>query len=63
MASERRRDNPSQQAQQQRLAAALRANMKRRKAQARARAQNADTGTPHDSAGIVPEIAPDKPKG
>jgi hypothetical protein len=48
-----------------RLRAALRENLKRRKSQARGRSQaGADgTGAPHDSAGFVPEIAPDKPKG
>jgi len=48
-----------------RLRAALRENLKRRKSQAKGRAQaGADgAGAPHDSAGFVPEIAPDKPKG
>ena len=52
MTGARQRDNPGQKARAQRLAAALRANIKRRKAQARARAQ-AEEGAPHDSAGIV----------
>jgi len=40
---------------EQRLRAALRENLKRRKAQARGRAQNSgETAEPHDSAGIVP---------
>jgi hypothetical protein len=49
--------NPSRTARAKRLAAALRQNMKRRKAQARGRAQmqNADSGASHDSAGFVPE--------
>ena len=43
-------------AAQQRLATALRDNLKRRKAQAKGRATGAATdriGTPHDSAGIA----------
>jgi hypothetical protein len=41
---------------EQRLQAALRENLKRRKAQARGRAQNSgETAEPHDSAGIVPD--------
>jgi hypothetical protein len=48
-------DNPARQARERRLKAALRANMKRRKAQARARAQTLETGSSHDSAGIVPD--------
>jgi hypothetical protein len=57
----RKVQNPSRIARTKRLAAALRQNMKRRKAQARGRAQvqNADAGASHDSAGIVPE----RPKG
>ena len=44
---------------QDRLRAALRENLKRRKAQARGReADKQPRGTPHDSAGFVP----DKPK-
>ena len=42
-------------AQQQRLSAALRENLKRRKAQAKGRAATAEQGTPHDSAGIGPD--------
>ena len=45
---------------QDRLRAALRENLKRRKAQARGReAERPSRGAPHDSAGFVP----DKPKG
>jgi hypothetical protein len=46
--------------QQRRLSAALRENLKRRKAQAKGRAAPAENrpGEPHDSAGI----AEDKPK-
>jgi hypothetical protein len=41
---------------EQRLQAALRENLKRRKAQARGRAENRDEAVePHDSAGIVAE--------
>ena len=49
----------------ERLKAALRDNLKRRKAQAKARAQAAAQAArpEHDSAGITPEIAPHKPKG
>jgi hypothetical protein len=47
----------------ERLRAALRDNLKRRKAQVKARAQAAAKATEHDSAGIAPEIAPAKPKG
>jgi len=43
----------------ERLKTALRDNLKRRKAQMKARAQAAK----HDSAGIAQEIADDKPKG
>jgi hypothetical protein len=39
---------------ERRLQAALRENLKRRKAQARGRAENSDA-EPHDSAGIVPD--------
>ena len=54
MTNTRQRDNPSQKARAQRLAASLRANIKRRKAQARGRAAAEDeAGVPHDSAGIV----------
>jgi hypothetical protein len=47
----------------ERLKAALRDNLKRRKAQAKARAQGLAQVAEHDSAGITPEIAPHKPKG
>ena len=44
------------QRREQRLEAALRENLKRRKAQIRGRAKHHDESTePHDSAGIVPE--------
>ena len=43
----------------ERLKAALRDNLKRRKAQAKARGG----AVQHDSAGIAPEIARDRPKG
>ena len=48
---------PSEKAlREQRLQAALRENLKRRKAQARGRAGNrAEPVEPHDSAGIVPD--------
>ncbi len=46
----------------ERLKAALRDNLKRRKAQAKARSQAA-SGARHDSAGIDAEIAHDKSKG
>ena len=38
---------------EQRLQAALRENLKRRKRQARGRAETQDSGEPHDSAGIA----------
>ena len=47
----------------ERLKAALRDNLKRRKAQVKARAQGLAKAAEHDSAGITPEIAPHKPKG
>jgi hypothetical protein len=47
----------------ERLKAALRDNLKRRKAQAKARAQATAKAGEHDSAGIAPEIASHKPKG
>ncbi len=47
----------------ERLKAALRDNLKRRKAQAKARSHAATSGARHDSARIGPEIARDKPKG
>jgi hypothetical protein len=40
---------------ERRLQAALRENLKRRKAQARGRAENDDPAEPHDSAGITGE--------
>jgi len=43
------------QAAQRRLAAALRDNLKRRKAQARGRKEERTGGWPHDSAGIDAE--------
>ncbi len=48
------RPKPSEKAlREQRLQAALRENLKRRKAQARGRAERQeDAGEPHDSAGI-----------
>jgi hypothetical protein len=45
----------------ERLKAALRDNLKRRKAQERARAR--PSANEHDSAGIGPEIAEHRPKG
>jgi hypothetical protein len=52
-------DRPKSQqkaAQQQRLSAALRENLKRRKAQAKGRAAAVEQGAPpHDSAGIAPD--------
>jgi len=47
----------------ERLKAALRENLKRRRTQAKARAQAAAQVDEHDSAGISHEIAPNKPKG
>ena len=45
---------PEKALREQRLQAALRENLKRRKAQARGRADNRDQpGEPHDSAGIA----------
>ena len=41
------------QMREQRLRAALRENLKRRKAQARGRTEHRGTMEPHDSAGIV----------
>ena len=40
---------------EQRLQAALRENLKRRKLQARGRAEQREGAEPHDSAGIVPD--------
>jgi hypothetical protein len=47
----------------ERLRAALRDNLKRRKAQVKARSQAAAKDPEHDSTGITPEIAPRRPKG
>jgi hypothetical protein len=47
----------------ERLKAALRDNLRRRKAQGKARAQARGPAAEHDSAGIAHEIAPHKPKG
>ena len=47
----------------ERLAAALRDNLKRRKTQAKARSQAVAKGRQHDSAGIAHGIAEHKPKG
>jgi hypothetical protein len=55
-AGPRKRDG----ARQARLKAALRENLKRRKSQARGRAEAGEAGPTHDSAGFVPNIAPDK---
>ena len=46
--TDRRNDKPSPDSREERLRAALRANLQRRKAQARARADQDDTG-PQDS--------------
>jgi hypothetical protein len=58
-----RKQSGAQDARSLRRARALRLNLKRRKTQARARADRASPGAPHDSARIVQEIAPSKPKG
>ena len=48
------RPKPTQKSlREQRLQAALRENLKRRKAQARTRAETPDSAEPHDSAGIA----------
>ncbi|HEX5210795.1 MAG TPA: hypothetical protein VFW22_03560 [Pseudolabrys sp.] len=47
----------------ERLKAALRDNLRRRKAQVKARAQTGGKVAEHDSAGIASEIAPHRPKG
>ena len=47
----------------ERLQAALRDNLRRRKAQIKGRAQAGGGAAEHDSAGIAPEIAAHKPKG
>jgi hypothetical protein len=54
-------DTKGDQKRAERLKAALRDNLKRRKAQERARAEPA--AKQHDSAGIGREIAQSKPKG
>jgi hypothetical protein len=48
------RPKSEKELREERLQAALRENLKRRKAQARGRAQQS-TAEPHDSAGIIPE--------
>ena len=54
------RKSEAARVREQRLQAALRENLKRRKAQARGRVENRDEAAePHDSAGI----AADKPNG
>ena len=58
MSGKQKADDPGRKARQARLAEALRQNMKRRKAQARARTQAGRGDKAHDSAGIVAEIAP-----
>jgi hypothetical protein len=56
--SSRQADHSEQRARDKRLAAALRENIRRRKAQARARAKSQQTEpATHDSAGIVLEKA------
>ena len=50
------RPKPSEKAlREQRLQAALRENLKRRKRQTRGRAEQREGAEPHDSAGIVPD--------
>jgi hypothetical protein len=50
------RPKSEKELREQRLQAALRENLKRRKAQARGRAENAvGSEKPHDSAGIAPD--------
>jgi hypothetical protein len=60
-------DRKGDRARAERLRQALRENLKRRKSQAKGRSMSRSReeggGAPHDSAGIVPEIVPDKPKG
>jgi hypothetical protein len=46
-------------ARAERLRTALRENLKRRKAQARGRAETDDAEPPHDSAGFVPDKSED----
>ena len=47
----------------ERLKAALRDNLKRRKAQMKARSQAVAKAGEHDSAGITPKLSPHRPKG
>ena len=55
--------DPNAARRAERLRAALRENLKRRKAQARGReAAAGEAGRPHGSAGIVPDMVQDKPK-
>ena len=63
-------DRKGDRARAARLKAALRENLRRRKSQAKGRSiggsldpSPVQSGAAHDSAGFVPEIAPDKPKG
>jgi hypothetical protein len=49
------RPKSEKELREERLQSALRENLKRRKAQARGRAERRNTPEPHDSAGIVPE--------
>jgi len=58
-----RNGKSGQQPRSERLKAALRENLKRRKAQAKARSRAASASSEQDSAGIGQEIAPSKPKG
>ena len=58
-----RNGKSGQQLRSERLKAALRENLKRRKAQAKARLQAASESCEQDSAEIGREIAPPKPKG
>ena len=58
-------DHKGDQRRAERLKVALRDNLKRRKAQERARAKGRleSAANEHDSAGIDPEIAEHRPKG
>jgi hypothetical protein len=58
-----RNGKSGQQPRSERLKAALRENLKRRKAQAKARSQATTASAEQDSAGIRREIQPSKPKG
>jgi len=58
-----RNGKSGQQPRSERLKAALRENLKRRKAQAKARLQAASESSEQDSAEIGREITPPKPKG